>query len=222
MGDGIRIDLAELVRRASDSRAGDIWTAIPGKIQTYYPGAAPSADVIPGVKRPLPREDDMGTSFEDLPVIPNVPILFPRGKGGKVAITWPLEPGDGVLLVITTVAFARWRDTGEVSEPGDLRLHALGNAVAIPGLAPDVEDLSQSLDAALVIEAPEIKIGKGATELAALGPAVKAWLDALANFATHHTHPAPGGATGASADPLTVAPPYAATSSAVAAKTRIK
>lgn len=219
---GRTVDLGELVSRAQESRAADIWTAFPGVIQTYYPGKNPSADIVPVIKRPLPGEDEITTIHEALPVIPNVPILFPRGKKGAIAITWPLDQGDGVLVVVSTLSFAQWRASGQVSEPGDTRLHSLGNAVAYPGMGPDSEDLSQSNIPALVIEAQEIRLSKDATEHAAIGEAVKAWLDALKDFATSHTHPAPGGATSASLTPLAVAPPHAATSSAVATRTKIK
>lgn len=167
----VEIDLAELMRRAQDSRVADIMTGIPAQVKEYFPGKDPTADLIIVTKRALPTDDET-TVYESIPVLPNVPILFPRGGGGTYAITWPLHPGDHVWVMISVYAFSQWRNSGQVSEPGDLRLHSLGNCYAVPGASPKSEDMSQSSIVAMVIEAPEIRLGKNATDFAALASKV--------------------------------------------------
>jgi hypothetical protein len=139
----VEVDLTELIRRALESRAADIMTGIPAQVKEYFPGDDPTADLIPVVRRMIPTDDE-GSIAEDLPVIPNVPILFPRGGGGTYAITWPLQPGDHVWIVVSIFAFSQWRNSGQVSDPGDQRLHSLGNCYAIPGASPKAEGLGQS------------------------------------------------------------------------------
>lgn len=208
------VDAIELIQRAIESRVSDVWTSIPGTIKAYTPGPSPVADILPCVRAPVPNEDG-DTVYEDLPVIPNVPIAFPRGKKGAYSITWPLEPGDSVLLVVNTVAIGEWRSSGQVSSPGDLRLHSLGSVIAYPGIGPDAEPLGGSGSApaslpALVLEGPEVRIGKDATLHPAYGEAVWAWLQALKD-----------GVTGAGG--VVVPPPdYATSDKVIASKVKVK
>lgn len=170
--------LAEVLQRAIESRLADVFTSLPGRIETYYPETQ-TADVLPVVRRALPTEDD-GIAFEDLPIVPNVPIVFPRG--GDCSIVWKPKPGDGVLLCVQTLSAANWRRTGEVSDPGDVRLHCLGSAFAIPGAFPQTEALPREHAEAdgLTIAAEPLRLGSHKAEAAiALAPATIAWIDAI-------------------------------------------
>src|SRR5690606_572168 len=172
------IALAEVISRALESRLADVFTAVPCEVVTYYPETQ-TADLLPVVRRPVPTEEE-DIAFEDLPIVQNIPIIFPRGK--SVSITWPLEKGDGVLLCSLTFCANEWRRTGEITDPLDIRLHSLGNAFAIPGAFPDVKALDAGLASApgLTLTAEQIALGSHkATAPVALAPAVKAWLDAL-------------------------------------------
>ncbi len=177
--------LGEIIRRAQDSRIQDVWTALPGKVLAYN-ASAQTVDVEPQIRRPVPSVDG-DVLFKDLPVISNVPVAFPRGSGGGFAITWPIEPGDYVWIQVCTNAIGNWRRTGEVSDPGDVRTHSLGACFAIPGAFPNAGTLTQAQIAALVLEGPEIRLGKDATDYAALSSKVdanfNAILDMFANWA---------------------------------------
>lgn len=209
----ITTSLAELISRALESRISDVWTALPGQIETYDP-TGPTADIQPTIKRPVPTEDG-DIAHENLPIIPNVPIAFPRGKGGQYAITWPLEPGDHVLLIFTTLPMGQWRTKNQAIEPGDVRLHSLGSCVAIPGLGPDAEPLggtgSPATLPALVVEGPAIMLGKTATAHAALGEPTVAWIEAIKTALVAAGFPA--------APPP---PPYATTATILATKTKVE
>jgi hypothetical protein len=144
--------LAEVIRTAIDSRLLDVHTALPGRVKSYD-ATTQSAEVVPVIRNAAPR-DDGGSELEDLPVIPNVPIAWPRGGG--YYLHFPIAPGDHVLLVFSEAAIGQWRESGELSEPGDLTRHDLSYPFAIPGVAPDAQAF---------IDAPEsealIAVGSG-------------------------------------------------------------
>jgi hypothetical protein len=121
------------------------------------------------VRRPVTTTEDE-TAFEALPVIPNVPILFPRGGG--TSITWPLAAGDHVQLIFQTLSPQTFRETGEVSDAEDVRMHCLGNAYAIPGLGHDAQTLAHASLPALVIDHTDIRLGADATDYVALASLV--------------------------------------------------
>ncbi len=128
---GIEPDLAQLILDAIDSRLLDVHTSITGRVQTYN-ATKQVADVVPCVKRAY-LDADGGVVHEDLPVIPNVPVMWPRGGG--FALHFPLKAGDHVELFFQEAAIASWRDTGDVCEPGDLRRHSLSYPIAIAGIS---------------------------------------------------------------------------------------
>lgn len=122
--------LPELIRRAIESRMGDVHVATPGIVKSYD-AAKQVASVQPAVRRVI--EDENGDLWEeDYPIIDNVPVEWP-GAGGFY-IHFPIEAGDTGTLVFCTRAIAEWRETGKMSTPGDLRLHGIGAPVFRPGL----------------------------------------------------------------------------------------
>ncbi len=112
-----------------------------GRIQSYN-AERQVADIVPQVRHPVPRPDG-GYDFEDLPVLPDVPLLWPRM--GRWFWAASVEPGDAVQILYDGRSPGRWRrqaETGntgldrirEIQNPEHLTLHGLSNAVAIPGL----------------------------------------------------------------------------------------
>lgn len=105
--------------------------AIPGRVQRYDE-ATQTADVVPLVRHPVPQPDG-SYALEDLPVIPSVPVLWPRT--GRWMLTMGMTAGDTVQLLVNTSAIGHWRaGDGDVTDPGDLRRQHIAHAVAIPGL----------------------------------------------------------------------------------------
>jgi hypothetical protein len=122
----------ELTRAWIERYLGELHVAMPGRIESYD-AATQTANVLPLVRHPSPQPDG-STAMEDLPVIPSVPVLWPRGGGWFFATH--LEAGDTVQLLVNSAAIGHWRvGGGDVTDPGDLRRHHLSHAVAIPGLA---------------------------------------------------------------------------------------
>ena len=105
--------------------------AIPGRVERYD-AATQAADVLPLVRHPVPQPDG-SYALEDLPVVPSVPVIFPRV--GRMFVSLPVSVGDTVQLLVNTAAIRHWRaGSGDVTDPGDLRRQHLAHAVAIPGL----------------------------------------------------------------------------------------
>lgn len=181
---------------------GELHVAMPGRVLAYYP-ATQTADVIPCVHGTI-EDSDGNTVIEHLPVIPNVPVAFPRGGGG-FHFTFPLradgwdpdplaraDNGDHVWLVFNSAAIAQWRRTGSVSEPGDLRRSSLSYPFAIPAAAPDADaiaDPGSSTEAVIGIPGGAVlRVGSASGDFVALAGLVKSRLDTIQSTFDTHTH----------------------------------
>lgn len=138
---------AELYRLILDSRLRDLHTSMPGRIEKYD-ASKQVADVKPQLKRSVPNGAG-GYVAEDLPVLPNIPVGHP--KGGGFFVSFPFQKGDYVWVMFAERSLDAWRRTGEPTDPGDLRMHALVGAYCIPGCAPDSGALSDAHADNLVI-----------------------------------------------------------------------
>lgn len=168
--------LSEIIRRAIESRLVEVHTALIGRVVSYD-SANQCADIELVSRRPL-VDGSGNVTHETLPILPDVPIAFPRGGG--FAITWPLNPGDAVQVVFNTYSAAEWVETGEPSNPGDTRAHGLGSAVAYPCVATAAQTLAGAAEPALVLEGQDVRLGAhDAAEAIALASKVAANLNAL-------------------------------------------
>lgn len=73
-------------------------------------------------------------SFLELPIINNVPLMFPASGGAS--ITMPVNVGDIVELRFCQGSLEEWLNNGTESTPDDSRSHDLTDAIATPGLRP--------------------------------------------------------------------------------------
>lgn len=122
--------LAELIRRALESRIAQVRVSMPGKVVDYDPQTK-TATVQPCLSDVLFDEDD-NRVVKELQPIQNVPVVFPGGSGIDLHIV--LASGDTGDLVFATNSINDWQASGNVAAPGDLRLHPLGSAKFYPGL----------------------------------------------------------------------------------------
>lgn len=108
----------------------DLHTAFPARVELYDAGTQ-TVDVKPciGILR---RGEDNAREFDELPIIPTVPVAFPRGGG--YGLTVPIQKGDFVLVVCSEASIARWRSDGTMGDQGDFSRHVLNGCVAIPGV----------------------------------------------------------------------------------------
>lgn len=122
--------LSDLMRRTTRNAAAELHVALPARVLAYD-FSRQMASVQPTLRRSYSdgREDDM-------PILSSVPVVFPRAGGAS--LTMPVRAGDTVLLVFSERSLDEWLARGGTVTPEDRRLHALVDAVAIPGLVPFV------------------------------------------------------------------------------------
>lgn len=205
---------SDIVESRIASKLHYMHTAIPAKVTTYDP-LTNTCFAKPVVKTAL-RDDNGDIIYEDWPEIPFIPVCFPRA--GDFVLTFPIAEGDYVLLVFSEASTAEWRDSGDFSEPWDLRRFSSGYPLAIPGAFPPASPLSSSPtdvaargagivlgqhDGAARIEITSafIKLGASATDFVALSSKVDAIFSALKTYASavgtcFGTIPAPAVPTG--------------------------
>ncbi len=131
--------MAEIIRLALEDRLADVHTVLPGKI-TAYDNATQKAEVLPMVRRRQETVD--GEIDEALPVIPDVPVVFPRAGGFK--ITFPVAVGDRCILAFCERSVDNYQ-IGQSDDPVDPELyqkHHLTDPVALLGWYQDKDALT--------------------------------------------------------------------------------
>lgn len=124
-------DLVDVLDAREEAARLDLDVAIPARVQRYD-AATQTANVVPLLRRPVARPDG-GHDFEADPVVPSVPVLWPRV--GAWALTMALAPGDSGLLLCCDGDVGTWRaGGGDVVDPVNLQRHHLSHAVFLPGL----------------------------------------------------------------------------------------
>lgn len=135
-------DLVDLLEVFGENLLNGIHTAMPGRIESYD-AATQRADVQPLIRRRVPKAgtDRREWVYEDLPLIPSVRVIHPRGGGAFVHL--PIATGDTVLLVFCETGIGHWEaGDGSVQDAGDERRHHIAHAVAIPGLYPAAQNIA--------------------------------------------------------------------------------
>lgn len=140
--------LEEVLRLAYRTMQTDLHVALPGRVEKYD-ASTQKADVKPLLQRHL-SIPEQGELIEPLPVITDVPVVFPRGGGFFLSL--PLAVGDHVLLVFNERSIDKFvAGDGGDTDPIDLRMHSLSDAVAFPGFYPSQKALGDASGDALVL-----------------------------------------------------------------------
>lgn len=126
--------LASNIKHGIEGRIKDLHTSLPGIVESFDT-ATQLARVQPAVKRIfITRDGDVEilTPY-DLPVLINVPVIFPRGGG--FSLTFPVKKGDECLLTFCERSIDDWHRTGKSKKPSARRFHSLSDATAFVGLS---------------------------------------------------------------------------------------
>lgn len=126
--------LASTILEGVNTKLKDVHTATPGIVVSFN-STQQTASVQPAIKR-IFRTIDVDKEVlvpSELPILINVPIVFPRGGG--FSLTFPVLKGDECLLVFAERAIDAWHKFGGVKEPSNKRFHALSDATAFVGLS---------------------------------------------------------------------------------------
>ncbi|WP_411368192.1 Gp138 family membrane-puncturing spike protein [Klebsiella pneumoniae] len=103
--------------------------SMPGIIQSFDPDAV-TAVVQPAIKGA--EQDEFGAEVSvNLPLLVDVPVLFPRGGG--CTLTFPVKAGDECLVIFADRCIDFWWQSGGIQEPVDERMHDLSDAFCIVG-----------------------------------------------------------------------------------------
>lgn len=123
-----RVTLQDALSAAMERRVSEMHTAMPGKIEKY------DHETQKASVQPLIKKMYLDDKTESLPMIVNVPVMFPRSA--DFSFTYPLNEGDLVLLIFSERSLELYLKDGGEQEPGDRRKFDLSDAIAIPGLYP--------------------------------------------------------------------------------------
>ena len=123
-------DDEEIHRTANDALQAQLWTALPGIIQSFN-AAAMTVVVQPAIMGTMTDEHGVKSNVS-LPVIPDVPVVFPGGGG--FTLTFPIAAGDECWLSFGSRCIDFWWQNGGVQKPVDSRMHDLSDAVAHVGI----------------------------------------------------------------------------------------
>ena len=129
------LNTAEMLVRALQAQRLEIHTGLPGIVRSYD-SSAQTAEIELALTRPLPArdEEDGEDTFETLPILPSVPVFWPRAGG--FYLHWPLAAGDSGFVMFSELDMNSWRNTGDVSDPGVGLRHGLSGGVFMPGVFP--------------------------------------------------------------------------------------
>lgn len=157
---GTEPEAVDVTRAWIEHHLSAVHTAMPCRVQSYDE-TAQTADLVPLVRHPVPQPSGRFV-MEDLPVLPCVPVVFPRT--GDHFIAFAIQPGDHVLAVFCEGAIGHWwAGDGDVTDPGDLGRHHLSHAVCFPGLFHRGGKLAHAPNASAA-PAPRLVIGSDADD----------------------------------------------------------
>tara|TARA_R110000744_G_scaffold20470_1_gene53728 strand:- start:2966 stop:3682 length:717 start_codon:yes stop_codon:yes gene_type:complete len=142
--------LASNIKQGIESRLKELHTSIPGIIETFD-AEKQLATIQPAIKRIFITRDGEKEILtpSDLPLLINVPIIFPRGGG--FSLTFPVKKGDECLISFCERSIDNWHNTGKIQIPGARRFHSLSDATAFVGLSslvnkiPNYDDTNTQL-----------------------------------------------------------------------------
>lgn len=133
----IEPDDAELLELVHRSFLLDVHTCMPATTRAYT-AAKQVGNFLPVIKGSV-KDNDGNNVYELRPIIQNVPVRWERA-GGYYEHK-PLAAGDHGWLIFSEDGYAHWRETGEISEPGDLTRHSISYPFFLPGAWPDDDPL---------------------------------------------------------------------------------
>lgn len=129
-------DLQEALKVVLESRLARVWTTLPGIVESYDP-AANTVVVQPAIKG-LQKLPGNKSKLVDMPLLPDVPVYFPRGGG--VTQTFPIAKDDECIVIFASRCIDGWWQSGGDQVAPEFRMHDLSDAFALigPQSAPNV------------------------------------------------------------------------------------
>ena len=118
-------DEEECLRRLVENKIDNLRVSMPGKIISF------DEKKQTATVQPLLKEYVRG-KWEPLPRLLDVPCFFPRAGG--YCLTFPVKPGDTVLIVWGDMCLDAWWQSGGEQTQLEIRRHDLSDAMCLLGI----------------------------------------------------------------------------------------
>ena len=122
------VTMTDAIRQSILFQLNNVHTALPGAIISY------DYTLQKASIQPLLNKSWADGTTTVMPVLENVPVIFPRSGGAS--LTFPVVQGDPCLLLFIERSIDQWLTQGGQVTPQDPRKFDLSDAVAIMGLSP--------------------------------------------------------------------------------------
>lgn len=117
------------LRVALEGWQASIETSVVGIVQSFNPVAI-TCTVQPAIQARM-RGPDGALSWVSLPLLVDVPVVFP--SGGGYTLTFPVAKGDEALVVFSSRCIDAWWQSGGISPQVEMRMHDLSDGFALIG-----------------------------------------------------------------------------------------
>lgn len=184
--------LEEICLLAVDLRLAQISVAMPAEV-TAYDAATRTVEVRPLVRRALEAVDGELVT-EELPKFPSVPVEFLASDGGAWGVFIPIPVGTTGTLYVLSENDHGWRESGELSDPIDLRRFHPTAARFRPGVFPDKATVPAATNDATVVKGDRVNVGdETATSPAGKADKIESRIATIEAWMVAHSHTAFGG-----------------------------
>lgn len=124
-------DLPMAIQGVLEQFQSTLWTAMPAIVtKVDLLDSHVAIECQPSLRCKFNRQDG---SFDwvEMPVMTEVPVVFP--SGGGFILTFPIHVGDEVLVVFANRCIDAWWQNGGVQNQIEFRMHDLSDGFALPG-----------------------------------------------------------------------------------------
>jgi hypothetical protein len=150
--------LGETINQLIDAKLVNIHTSIPAIVEAYN-AQNKTVDVIPAIKRKR-----ITGEIETIQRINNVPIAYYQSE--NAIFSFPLQKGDSVQLIFNERSIDKWRKSGGLVFPDDIRKFDLSDAVAYPTLKYNGSGLEADSDHLMIKNGnSQIRLSNGSVEI---------------------------------------------------------
>ena len=164
---------------------------IPGVIQQYDPKTN-TASIQPAIREEIVNEDNT-VQYMNLPILVNVPIIFPSCSIGSIKML--LKQGDECLVLFSDLSIDNFWKYANVQNPIEVRRHDLSDGIAIPCVLSQ-PNTKQFNGTGIEITSGDSKIEIGKDEITFTNNYGSVTLTQIIRIMNHiHTAPAMGGKT---------------------------
>jgi len=135
-------DPVEALRAALDGRQAEMWTTLPGIIESFDPEAM-TCSVQLAVQGQV-QDESVNTRAVNLPLLVDVPVVFP--SGGGFTLTFPIKKGDECKVDFASRCIDGWWQNGGIGGLLDERMHDLSDGMATVGIRSQVRVLKPAVN----------------------------------------------------------------------------